>query len=35
MNVPNRSTAKYIDKNWGDKAAKVYLAIYDNLVDQP
>ncbi|MDD3831886.1 MAG: DUF4364 family protein [Clostridia bacterium] len=35
MNVPNRSTAKYIDKNWGDKAAKVYSAIYDNLVDQP
>ncbi|HRX13732.1 MAG TPA: DUF4364 family protein [Eubacteriales bacterium] len=33
LNVPNRNTAKYIDKNWGEKAASVYLQIYDSLVE--
>jgi hypothetical protein len=33
MTVPSRHTAKYINKQWGDKAAGVYAALYDMLVD--
>ena len=33
LNIQNRNTAKWIFKNWGDKAAMVYEFIQENLVD--
>ena len=31
--VPDKKTAQYIYKNWENKAAELYSAIYDTLVD--
>lgn len=33
LNVPNRTTAKYIYTKWKDKAAQVYFSIYEQLVE--
>lgn len=33
LNIQNRNTAKWIFKNWSDKAAMVYEFIQENLVD--
>ena len=33
MTVPSRHSAKWINKQWEDKAAQVYAALYDMLVD--
>jgi hypothetical protein len=33
MNVPSRTTAKWIYKKWEEKAAQAYSALYDILVD--
>lgn len=34
MNIAQRFTAKQIEKQWQDKASKIYAAIYDILIDQ-
>ena len=33
LNIQNRNTAKWIFKNWADKAPQVYEFIQENLVD--
>ena len=33
LNVPSRQSAKWINKQWEEKAAAVYAALYDMLVD--
>ena len=33
MTVPSRHSAKWINKQWEEKAAQVYAALYDMLVD--
>lgn len=33
MNIPQRFTAKQIEKQWHEKASKIYAAIYDILID--
>ena len=33
LNVPSRHTAKWINKQWDEKAPQVYAALYDILVD--
>ncbi len=33
MNVPSRHTAKWINKQWDEKAPQIYASLYDMLVD--
>ena len=33
LNIPSRITAKWIYKNWKDKAAVIYELINENLIE--
>jgi len=33
MSVPSRNTAKWINKQWEEKASSVYASLYEQLVD--
>ena len=33
LNVPSRHTAKWINKQWDEKAPQIYASLYDMLVD--